>query len=72
MTLNRIAALRPLVAGLAAATAHAQEAAIRKNLAERIPQLQKIDEVRKRRYARPVRDPGRHRRVLHATPRAIT
>ena len=31
--------------GLAAPLAHAQEATIRKNLAERIPQLQKIDEV---------------------------
>jgi thiol:disulfide interchange protein DsbC len=44
--LNRIAAAA-LVAGLAATTGHAQEAAIRKNLGERIPQLQKIDEVRK-------------------------
>lgn len=33
--------------GAAALPAHAQEAAIRKSLGERIPQLQKIDEVRK-------------------------
>jgi len=49
MTFNKTAALAALLAGgLLAANAHAQaeEAAIRKNLAERIPQLQKIDEVR--------------------------
>ena len=48
MTLNKIAALSALwlVAALLA-PAHAQEAAIRKNLGERVPQLQKIDEVRK-------------------------
>jgi len=34
-----------LAAGLGAPLAHAQEATIRKNLSERIPQLQKIDEV---------------------------
>ena len=39
--------LIPLIAGtlLLASTAWSQEAAIRKNLAERIPQLQQIDEV---------------------------
>jgi thiol:disulfide interchange protein DsbC len=48
MTLNKIAALAALVAAsLLATSAQAQEAAIRKNLAERLPQLQKIDEVRK-------------------------
>src|SRR5665647_762971 len=48
MTLNKIAALAALVAAsLLATAAQAQEAAIRKNLAERLPQLQKIDEVRK-------------------------
>jgi thiol:disulfide interchange protein DsbC len=48
MTLNKIAALAALVAAvLVGATAQAQEAAIRKNLAERVPQLPKIDEVRK-------------------------
>lgn len=48
MTLNKIAALAALVlAGLLAGTAQAQEAAIRKNLGERLPQLPKIDEVRK-------------------------
>lgn len=48
MTLNKIAALAALVAAvLTGATAQAQEAAIRKNLAERVPQLPKIDEVRK-------------------------
>jgi thiol:disulfide interchange protein DsbC len=48
MTLNKIAALAALVtAALLAGTAQAQEAAIRKNLAERVPQLPKIDEVRK-------------------------
>ncbi|MCM2251993.1 MAG: DsbC family protein [Ramlibacter sp.] len=36
-----------LVAGLLAGTAHAQEAAIRKNLAERVPQMGKVDEVSK-------------------------
>jgi thiol:disulfide interchange protein DsbC len=41
--------LTPLMVGalLLAGTAWSQEAAIRKNLAERIPQLQKIDEVNK-------------------------
>jgi thiol:disulfide interchange protein DsbC len=34
-----------MATGLAAPLAHAQEATIRKNLGERIPQLQKIDEV---------------------------
>jgi thiol:disulfide interchange protein DsbC len=47
MTLNRIAALAAAVTLAVLATAGwAQEAAIRKNLAERIPQFQKIDEVR--------------------------
>lgn len=46
MTLKKIAAAAALL-GLLAPTGYAQEAAIRKNLAERIPQLQKIDEVRK-------------------------
>jgi thiol:disulfide interchange protein DsbC len=44
----KTAALAALVAfGLAAAGAQAQEAAIRKNLAERLPQMGKIDEVGK-------------------------
>ena len=48
MTLIKRAALAALVAaGLVAATAHAQEAAIRKTLAERLPQLGKIDEINK-------------------------
>jgi thiol:disulfide interchange protein DsbC len=48
MTLIKRAALAALVAaGLIAATAQAQEAAIRKTLAERLPQLGKIDEVNK-------------------------
>jgi thiol:disulfide interchange protein DsbC len=48
MTLIKRAALAALMAaGLFAATAHAQEAAIRKTLAERLPQLGKIDEVSK-------------------------
>ncbi|HMA09296.1 MAG TPA: DsbC family protein [Ramlibacter sp.] len=48
MTFNKIAALAALVvAGLAATGAQAQEAAIRKTLSERLPQLPKIDEVRK-------------------------
>lgn len=48
MTLNRTAALAAtLAAALLAAPVQAQEASIRKNLAERVPQLQKIDEVRK-------------------------
>jgi thiol:disulfide interchange protein DsbC len=48
MNLNKIAALTALaVAGLAATGAQADEAAIRKSLAERLPQLPKIDEVRK-------------------------
>jgi thiol:disulfide interchange protein DsbC len=36
-----------LAAGLTAAMAQGQEAAIRKNLAERVPQLQNIDEISK-------------------------
>jgi thiol:disulfide interchange protein DsbC len=48
MTLIKRAALAALVAaGLFAATVHAQEAAIRKTLAERLPQLGKIDEISK-------------------------
>jgi len=48
MTLNRMAALAAALTLAALANAGwAQEAAIRKNLAERIPQFQKIDEVRK-------------------------
>jgi len=48
MTLNRIAAMAAaLTLALLATAATAQEAAIRKTLAERIPQLQKIDEIRK-------------------------
>lgn len=51
--MNAHTALRPLQPLLLAAClmaalgAHAQEATIRKNLAERIPQMQQIDEVRK-------------------------
>jgi thiol:disulfide interchange protein DsbC len=48
MTLIKRAALAALVAaGLLAATAQAQEAAIRKSLAERLPRLGKIDEISK-------------------------
>jgi thiol:disulfide interchange protein DsbC len=48
MKLIKRAALAALMAaGLMAATVHAQEAAIRKNLAERLPMLQKIDEISK-------------------------
>ncbi len=48
MKLIKRAALAALMAaGLLAATAHAQEATIRKNLAERLPMLQKIDEISK-------------------------
>jgi len=48
MTLIKRAALAALVAaGLIAATAHAQEAAIRKTLTERLPQLGKIEEINK-------------------------
>ena len=48
MTLIKNAALAALVAlGLVAFAAQAQEAAIRKNLAERLPLLGKIDEVSK-------------------------
>ena len=48
MRLIKRAALAALVAaGVIAATAHAQEAAIRKTLAERLPQLGKIDEINK-------------------------
>jgi len=48
MKFNKIAALAALVvAGLLAPAAQAQEAAIRKTLSERLPQLPKIDEIRK-------------------------
>ena len=48
MTFNKIATLAALVvASLVAPGAQAQEAAIRKTLSERLPQLPKIDEVRK-------------------------
>ncbi|NKE67721.1 DsbC family protein [Ramlibacter sp. RBP-2] len=48
MRFNRTAALAAtLAAALLAAPVQAQEATIRKNLAERVPQFQKIDEVRK-------------------------
>jgi len=48
MTFNKIAALTALmVASLLATGAQAQEAAIRKTLSERLPQLPKIDEIRK-------------------------
>ena len=48
MKFNRIAALAAtLAAALLTAPAQAQEATIRKNLAERVPQFQKIDEIRK-------------------------
>lgn len=48
MKFNRTAALAAtLGAALLAAPVQAQEATIRKNLTERVPQLQKIDEVRK-------------------------
>ncbi len=48
MTFKKIAALAALAAACLTATgALAQEAAIRKTLAERLPQLPKIDEVRK-------------------------
>jgi thiol:disulfide interchange protein DsbC len=48
MKLIKRAVLAALVAaGLLAATAQAQEAAIRKTLAERLPQLGKIDEINK-------------------------
>jgi thiol:disulfide interchange protein DsbC len=45
-TLSRLAAVT-LLALLAATPARADEAQLRKNLAERIPQLPKIDEVSK-------------------------
>ena len=45
--IKRAALAMLLAAGLLAATAHAQEAAIRKTLAERLPQLGKIDEINK-------------------------
>jgi thiol:disulfide interchange protein DsbC len=45
--IKRAALATLLAAGLLAATAHAQEAAIRKTLAERLPQLGKIDEINK-------------------------
>ena len=48
MKFDRTAALAAmLAAALLAAPVQAQEAAIRKNLTERVPQLQKIDEIRK-------------------------
>jgi thiol:disulfide interchange protein DsbC len=48
MQLIKNAALAALVAaGLISGMAHAQEAAIRKNLGERLPQMGKIDEVSK-------------------------
>lgn len=48
MKFNRTAALAAtLAAALLAAPVQAQEATIRKNLAERVPQFQKIDEIRK-------------------------
>ncbi len=48
MKFDRTAAVAAtLAAMLLAAPAQAQEATIRKNLSERVPQLQKIDEVRK-------------------------
>ena len=48
MKFNRIAALAAtLAAALLTAPVQAQEATIRKNLAERVPQFQKIDEIRK-------------------------
>ncbi len=48
MTLMKRAALAALIAGgLLAATAHAQDATIRKNLTERLPQMPKIDEITK-------------------------
>lgn len=45
--INRAARAALLAVGLFAVAAQAQEAAIRKNLAERVPQLQKIDEISK-------------------------
>jgi len=49
MKFDRTAALAvtTLAAALLAAPVQAQEATIRKNLAERVPQFQKIDEIRK-------------------------
>jgi thiol:disulfide interchange protein DsbC len=48
MNLIKKAALAAMLAsGLFAGMAHAQEAAIRKNLSERVPQMGKIDEVTK-------------------------
>ena len=48
MKFNRTAALAAtLAAALLAAPVQAQEATIRKNLTERVPQFQKIDEIRK-------------------------
>ena len=49
MQFDRTAALAAitLATALLAAPARAQEATIRKNLAERVPQFQKIDEIRK-------------------------
>ncbi|HWI80591.1 DsbC family protein [Ramlibacter sp.] len=48
MNFKRVAALAAVLGlALLGAAAQAQEAAIRKNLGDRLPQLQKIDEVRK-------------------------
>jgi thiol:disulfide interchange protein DsbC len=46
MRFNKFAALAALVAASLATGAHADEAAIRKSLAERLPQFPKIEEVR--------------------------
>ncbi len=53
MKFDRTAALAAitLATALLAAPARAQEATIRKNLAERVPQFQKIDEIRKTEMA---------------------
>ena len=45
--------------------AFADEAAIRKNIAERVPDFPKIDEVTKTADPRPLRAAHRHRRPLH-------
>jgi len=47
MMMNALKTLLVSACALAALTAQAQEATIRKNLTERIPQLQKIDEISK-------------------------
>ncbi len=66
MTFNKIAALAALVvASLVAPGAQAQEAAIRKTLSERLPQLPKIDEIRKTPMAGRVRDSRRPGALLH-------